>query len=115
MIKSLPAVEKEFDMNEVDKATPNWLKWIMMGFIVLLFFGLVFLGQADAKMTDGKNYLVIMTATNTSTTRFTRVYYEVDNMTQCFQLIENARIDVSHGGDAEASVVMYCTPTKKEE
>ena len=39
MIKMLPSIEKEFNMQEVDKATPNWLKVIMFVFVILLFIG----------------------------------------------------------------------------
>ena len=40
MFKPLPSVEKEFNMKEVDKATPNWLKFVMLIFVILLFIGI---------------------------------------------------------------------------
>ena len=43
MFKPLPSVEKEFDMKEVDKATPNWIKFVMLIFVILLFTGLSYM------------------------------------------------------------------------
>ena len=39
MFKSLPSIEKEFSMQEVYKATHNWLKVVMLIFVILLFIG----------------------------------------------------------------------------
>ena len=39
MFKALPSTEKEFNMQEVDKATHNWLKVVMLIFVILLFIG----------------------------------------------------------------------------
>lgn len=49
MIKSLPSTEKEFDMKEVDKATPNWLKLIMLAFVAILMISFLFMDNANAQ------------------------------------------------------------------
>ncbi len=43
MFKILPAFEKEFSMEEVDKATPDWLKFVLLGFVILVLIGSIFI------------------------------------------------------------------------
>jgi len=33
-------------------------------------------------------------------------------MQQCFAIVENGQIHIPDAGDAEATVTMYCAPTK---
>ena len=61
-----------------------------------------------------KVYLVVATLANTGVSSFTFDYHEVEEMDLCLQLVDNAKIGVAQGGDAEASVVIYCTPNKRE-
>ena len=51
MIKWLPAIEKEFSMEEVDKATPNWLKIVMIVFIIAIFTAACFWGTEPSIIT----------------------------------------------------------------
>jgi hypothetical protein len=53
MFKILPAAEKEFDMKEVDAASPGWLKIIMLVFVMLIIFGAVWADWASACASDG--------------------------------------------------------------
>ncbi len=48
MIKSLPAIEKEFNMKEVEKANPSWLRAIMIAFVIIIIFGAVWADWANA-------------------------------------------------------------------
>ncbi len=56
-------------------------------------------------------YLVVMTLTSTGDTEFIFNYHEVPTMDKCFDLVKNSKIGIPQGGDAEAAVVIYCTPT----
>lgn len=42
MFKILPAIEEKFDMKEVDKATLNWLKWVMFGFVAIIMLATLY-------------------------------------------------------------------------
>lgn len=38
MLKSLVSIEKEFSMEEVANATPDWLKIVMLVFVITVIF-----------------------------------------------------------------------------
>ena len=44
MIKSLVSIEKEFSMEEVDKANPDWVKYVMIGFVGFIFLTAILFG-----------------------------------------------------------------------
>ena len=56
-------------------------------------------------------YLVVATLTNTGNTSFDFNYHKVDSLNTCMALVENAKIAIPNGGDAEAAVIIYCAPT----
>lgn len=43
MIKSLPAIEKEFDMEEVANANPKWVTYVMIVFVASIIIGSLFI------------------------------------------------------------------------
>lgn len=59
-----------------------------------------------------KVFLVVATLPSTSTPIFYFDYHEVDNMETCFAIVDNAKIVMTNGGDAEASAIMYCAPSE---
>jgi hypothetical protein len=54
MFRFLPATEKEFDMREVEKANPAWLRPVVIIFILLFLISAVW---ADWAMADGNEYV----------------------------------------------------------
>ncbi len=57
MFKILPATEKEFDMQEVAKANPMWVRVIAILFVIAVLFGAILADMANAdiivKQKDG--------------------------------------------------------------
>jgi len=53
--------------------------------------------------------VMVMTGTNNSPLFY---YHEIPTMQQCFAIVENGQIHIPDAGDAEATVTMYCAPTK---
>jgi len=62
-----------------------------------------------------KVYLVVATLANTGVSSFTFDYHEVEDMDQCLRIVDRAKISVAQGGDAEASIAIYCAPDKREK
>ena len=48
MFKFLPATEKEWDIQEVEKATPGWLKVVMILFVMFVIMGAIWFDWAHA-------------------------------------------------------------------
>ncbi|NNK85696.1 MAG: hypothetical protein HKO91_09115, partial [Desulfobacterales bacterium] len=48
MIKSLPAIEKEFDMKEVEKANPGWVRVVLGMFVLVVIMTSVWVDWARA-------------------------------------------------------------------
>lgn len=41
--------------------------------------------------------------------------YDMASMEACMESVKNAKVEVSHGGDSEGSVAMYCVPKGSEK
>lgn len=51
MIKSLPAIEKEFSMEEVEKANPGWVRVVLGLFVLIIIMVAVWVDWAHADDT----------------------------------------------------------------
>lgn len=60
-------------------------------------------------------YLVVKSMTNTGVNSFHHEYHKMPSMDVCIDVIKNAKVEVAKGGDAEASIALYCVTVKPEE
>lgn len=75
--------------------------------ILIIVILLLLTSTASAKV-----FLVLATSTSTGNSVFNFEYHEVEDMETCFAIVDNAKIALPHGGDAETTAIMYCAPTE---
>jgi hypothetical protein len=85
-------------------------KMFTIAVLVVLLTGMAcLLARAEQDFRPRKVYLVVMSCTNTGNSAFHFNYHEVESLEACYDMVNHARVDIPDDGDAESSVVIYCT------